>query len=163
MLLSCPAKKVTKECGIGEALRKCALPYVPHPPLRHSCVWKETLNSVGLCAQIVEIEKSKGIEFQLPEARMASWNLWGGSSVSSYRATPRRSWIPSAPESRQSHWVLPVGLPTQWGWMSNRPPDTPLPPGASPGMQKARPVRTRFLQQEKRRGKNEKEEIIYFI
>ena len=34
MLLSCSAKKVTKECGIGEALRKCALPYVPHPPLR---------------------------------------------------------------------------------------------------------------------------------
>ena len=37
MLLSCPAKKVTKECGIGEALRLCAparraaLPYVPHP------------------------------------------------------------------------------------------------------------------------------------
>jgi len=35
MLLSCPAKKVTKECGIGEALRKCALPYVPYPPHRH--------------------------------------------------------------------------------------------------------------------------------
>ena len=34
MLLSCPAKKVTKECGIGEALRKCALPYVPHQPHR---------------------------------------------------------------------------------------------------------------------------------
>ena len=37
MLLSCPAKKVTKECGIGEALRlgaparRAALPYVPHP------------------------------------------------------------------------------------------------------------------------------------
>ena len=31
----------------------------------------------------------------------------------------------------------------------------------SPGMQKARPARPRFLQQEKRRGKNEKEEIIY--
>ena len=29
-----PAKKVTKEGGIGEALRKCALPYVPHPPHR---------------------------------------------------------------------------------------------------------------------------------
>ena len=36
MLLSCPAKKVTKERGIGEALRKCALSYVPLPPLRHS-------------------------------------------------------------------------------------------------------------------------------
>ena len=35
MLLSCRAKKVTKERAIGEALRKCALPYVPHPPLRH--------------------------------------------------------------------------------------------------------------------------------
>ena len=35
MFLSCSAKKVTKEGGIGEALRKCALPYVPHPPLRH--------------------------------------------------------------------------------------------------------------------------------
>ena len=46
MLLSCPAKKVTKECGIGEALRlgaparRAALPYVPHParttwPLEH--------------------------------------------------------------------------------------------------------------------------------
>ena len=34
MLLSCSAKKVTKECGIGEALRKCALPYVPHQPHR---------------------------------------------------------------------------------------------------------------------------------
>jgi len=34
MLLSCSAKKVTKECGIGEALRKCALPYVPYPPPR---------------------------------------------------------------------------------------------------------------------------------
>ena len=34
MLLSCCAKKVTKERAIGEALRKCALPYVPHPPLR---------------------------------------------------------------------------------------------------------------------------------
>ena len=37
MLLSCPAKKVTKERGIGEALRlgaparRAALPYVPHP------------------------------------------------------------------------------------------------------------------------------------
>ena len=37
MLLSCPAKKVTKECGIGEALRvalpraKDALSYVPLP------------------------------------------------------------------------------------------------------------------------------------
>ena len=30
-----PNKKVTKEIGIGEALRKGALPYVPHPPLRH--------------------------------------------------------------------------------------------------------------------------------
>ena len=35
MLLSCSAKKVTKEGGIGEVLRKCALPYVLHPPLRH--------------------------------------------------------------------------------------------------------------------------------
>ena len=35
MLLSCLAKKVTKECAIGEALRKSALPYVPHPP--HFC------------------------------------------------------------------------------------------------------------------------------
>ena len=46
MLLSCPAKKVTKERGIGEALRlgaparRAALPYVPHPartiyPLEH--------------------------------------------------------------------------------------------------------------------------------
>ena len=37
MLLSCPAKKVTKECGIGEALSvalpraKDALSYVPLP------------------------------------------------------------------------------------------------------------------------------------
>ena len=37
MLLSCSAKKVTKERGIGEALRlgaparRAALPYVPHP------------------------------------------------------------------------------------------------------------------------------------
>ena len=30
-----PNKKVTKEVGIGEALRKSALPYVPHPPHRH--------------------------------------------------------------------------------------------------------------------------------
>ena len=30
-----PAKKGTKEGVIGEALRKCALPYVPHPPHRH--------------------------------------------------------------------------------------------------------------------------------
>ena len=30
-----PNKNVTKEVGIGEALRKSALPYVPHPPLRH--------------------------------------------------------------------------------------------------------------------------------
>jgi len=30
-----PNKKVTKEVGIGEALRKSALPYVPHPPQRH--------------------------------------------------------------------------------------------------------------------------------
>jgi hypothetical protein len=29
-----PAKKGTKEGVIGEALRKCALPYVPRPPLR---------------------------------------------------------------------------------------------------------------------------------
>ena len=29
-----PNKKVTKEVGIGEALRKSALPYVPHPPQR---------------------------------------------------------------------------------------------------------------------------------
>ena len=36
MFLSCPAKKGTKEGVIGEALRKCALPYVPHPPLRQS-------------------------------------------------------------------------------------------------------------------------------
>ena len=28
-------KKVTKEVSIGEALRKGALPYVPHPPLLH--------------------------------------------------------------------------------------------------------------------------------
>ena len=28
-------KKVTKEVSIGEALRKCALPYEPHPPHRH--------------------------------------------------------------------------------------------------------------------------------
>ena len=55
MFLSCPAKKGTKECGIGEALRKggyygmiatgnhsnlrfaarsTTLPYVPHPPHR---------------------------------------------------------------------------------------------------------------------------------
>ena len=34
MLLSCSAKKVTKEGGIGEALRKGALPYVPLPPHR---------------------------------------------------------------------------------------------------------------------------------
>ena len=30
-----PNKKVTKEIGIGEALRKGALPYVPHPPHLH--------------------------------------------------------------------------------------------------------------------------------
>ena len=30
-----PNKKVTKEIGIGEALRKGALPYVPYPPHRH--------------------------------------------------------------------------------------------------------------------------------
>ena len=30
------AKKVTKEGGIGEAPRKSALPYVPHPPHRWS-------------------------------------------------------------------------------------------------------------------------------
>ena len=29
-----PNKKVTKEVGIGEALRKGALPYVPYPPHR---------------------------------------------------------------------------------------------------------------------------------
>ena len=34
MFLSCSAKKGTKEGVIGEALRKCALPYVPRPPLR---------------------------------------------------------------------------------------------------------------------------------
>jgi hypothetical protein len=34
MFLSCSAKKGTKEGVIGEALRKCALPYVPHPPPR---------------------------------------------------------------------------------------------------------------------------------
>ena len=43
MLLSCPAKKVTKECGIGEALRlgaparRAALPYVPHPAALGFC------------------------------------------------------------------------------------------------------------------------------
>ena len=30
-----PNKKVTKEIDIGEALRKCALPYVPLPPHLH--------------------------------------------------------------------------------------------------------------------------------
>ena len=30
-----PNKKVTKEVGIGEALREGALPYVPYPPHRH--------------------------------------------------------------------------------------------------------------------------------
>jgi len=35
MFLSCSGKKGTKEAGIGEALRKSALPYVPHPPHRH--------------------------------------------------------------------------------------------------------------------------------
>jgi len=29
-------KKVTKEISIGEALRKGALPYVPHPPPRQN-------------------------------------------------------------------------------------------------------------------------------
>ena len=39
MLLSCPAKKVTKECGIGEALRLVApAPEPPSPmyPTRHA-------------------------------------------------------------------------------------------------------------------------------
>ena len=35
MFLSWPPRKEPKEGGIGEALRKVALPYVPHPPHRH--------------------------------------------------------------------------------------------------------------------------------
>jgi len=52
MLLSCPAKKVTKECGIGEALRlgaparRAALPYVPHPA--RSILPPEHLNGQNL-------------------------------------------------------------------------------------------------------------------
>ena len=45
MLLSCSAKKVTKEGGIGEALRKRALPYVPHPP--HDCPTAENVPIFG--------------------------------------------------------------------------------------------------------------------
>ena len=60
MLLSCPAKKVTKECGIGEALRKCALSYVPLPPHRQLCFRKSRFRDLRFL-KIYTSDKNRNI------------------------------------------------------------------------------------------------------
>ena len=59
-----PNKKVTKEVGIGEALRKSALPYVPHPPPRQLCFRKSVLRDLEFSKIYPSDKKSEHFLFE---------------------------------------------------------------------------------------------------
>ena len=73
MFLSCSAKKGTKEGGIGEALRKGALPYVPHPP--HDCPTAENVPIFG---------SLPGANCQFPD-----WQVFKNRNIFEYRSAMR--------------------------------------------------------------------------
>ena len=73
MFLSCPAKKGTKEGGIGEALRKCALPYVPPRRLasQHSKMFRFLNAYSSKCETLLIVDTRKSEHFRVSDGEAA--------------------------------------------------------------------------------------------
>jgi len=84
-----PSKKVTKEIGIGEALRKCALPYVPHPPHRRPAPENVPIfgSLLGKTFVFLAVGVQKSEHFGTPTGDAAQGFLRGGAPRSEFIVT----------------------------------------------------------------------------